>query len=136
MAEVQDGTDSRPWPRGIGAITLFVEDLEAARRFYREVFGLPVAFEDDSSAVFKFGDTLVNLLRTEAAHELIEPAVVASPDGGSRMQLTIEVSDVDAMCETLAERGVKLLNGPMDRPWGIRTASFADPAGHIWEIAQ
>lgn len=136
MTEVQDGTDARPWPRGIGAITLFVEDLEAARHFYREVFGLPVAFEDDSSAVFKFGDTLVNLLRTQAAHELIEPAVVASPDGGSRMQLTIEVSDVDAMCETLAERGVKLLNGPMDRPWGIRTASFADPAGHIWEIAQ
>ncbi|MGH3363371.1 MAG: VOC family protein [Nocardioidaceae bacterium] len=136
MAEVQDGTDARPWPRAIGAITLFVEDLEAARHFYREVFGLPVAFEDDSSAVFKFGDTLVNLLKTEAAHELIEPAVVASPDGGSRMQLTIEVSDVDAMRETLAERGVKLLNGPMDRPWGIRTASFADPAGHIWEIAQ
>lgn len=136
MAEAQDGTDARPWPRGIGAITLFVEDLEAARHFYREVFGLPVAFEDDSSAVFKFGDTLVNLLRTEAAHELIEPAVVASPDGGSRMQFTIEVSDVDAMCETLAERGVKILNGPMDRPWGIRTASFADPAGHIWEIAQ
>jgi uncharacterized glyoxalase superfamily protein PhnB len=40
------------------------------------------------------------------------------------------------MCETLAERGVKLLNGPMDRPWGIRTASFTDPAGNIWEIAQ
>ena len=25
--------------------------------------------------------------------------------------------------------------GPMDRPWGIRTASFRDPGGHIWEIA-
>jgi uncharacterized glyoxalase superfamily protein PhnB len=24
----------------------------------------------------------------------------------------------------------------MDRPWGIRTASFRDPGGHIWEIAQ
>jgi uncharacterized glyoxalase superfamily protein PhnB len=23
----------------------------------------------------------------------------------------------------------------MDRPWGIRTACFADPSGHIWEIA-
>jgi uncharacterized glyoxalase superfamily protein PhnB len=31
---------------------------------------------------------------------------------------------------------VKLLNGPMDRPWGIRTAAFADPAGHVWEIAK
>ena len=36
----------------------------------------------------------------------------------------------------LAGRGVELLNGPVNRPWGVRTASFADPGGHIWEIAQ
>ncbi|HPM51986.1 MAG TPA: hypothetical protein PK282_07100, partial [Rhodoglobus sp.] len=30
---------------------------------------------------------------------------------------------------------VEQLNGPVDRPWGIRTAAFADPAGHVWEIA-
>jgi uncharacterized glyoxalase superfamily protein PhnB len=24
----------------------------------------------------------------------------------------------------------------MNREWGMRTASFTDPAGHIWEIAQ
>ena len=26
--------------------------------------------------------------------------------------------------------------GPMDREWGMRTASFTDPDGHIWEVAQ
>jgi catechol 2,3-dioxygenase-like lactoylglutathione lyase family enzyme len=124
------------WPKGIGAITLFVEDLEAAKRFYQEVFGLPVAFEDDHSAVFSFGNTIVNLLRTTAAPELIEPAVVATREAGSRLQLTIEVDDVDAMCEELVARGVELLNGPVDRPWGVRTASFRDPGGHIWEIAK
>jgi lactoylglutathione lyase len=31
---------------------------------------------------------------------------------------------------------VALLNGPMDREWGMRTVSFTDPDGHIWEIAQ
>ena len=123
------------WPRGIGAITLFVEDLDACRQFYREVFGLPVHFEDDASAVFRFGDTLVNLLKATAAGELIAPAQVAGPDAGARMQFTLEVDDVDATCEELRRRGVELLNGPMDRPWGIRTASFRDPAGHIWEIA-
>jgi catechol 2,3-dioxygenase-like lactoylglutathione lyase family enzyme len=125
----------RAWPRGIGAITLFVEDLEAAKRFYREVFGLPVKFEDDDSVVFDFGNTLVNLLKTTAARELIEPAAVAAREVGSRLQLTIEVDDVDAKCAELAARGVELLNGPMDRPWGVRTASFSDPGGHIWEIA-
>jgi catechol 2,3-dioxygenase-like lactoylglutathione lyase family enzyme len=125
----------RSWPSKIYAITLFVEDLDAAKRFYGEVFGLPVAFEDDASAVFDFGNTIINLLKTEAAHDLISPAAVASRDAGARMQFTIQVDDVDAMCAQLAGRGVELLNGPMDRPWGIRTASFRDPGGHIWEIA-
>ena len=124
------------WPRGIFAITLFVEDLDAAKRFYREVFGLPVHFEDDDSAVFDFGNTLVKLLKTTAAPELIEPAAVASREAGSRLQLTIQVDDVDATCADLTRRGVELLNGPIDRPWGVRTASFRDPGGHIWEIAK
>jgi catechol 2,3-dioxygenase-like lactoylglutathione lyase family enzyme len=124
------------WPKGIGAITLFVEDLAAAKQFYGSVFGLPVMFEDDNSAVFNFGNTIINLLQTSAAPGLIEPAAVASPDAGARMQFTLEVDDVDAMYAELASRGVEFLNGPMDRPWGIRTASFRDPGGHIWEIAQ
>ena len=124
------------WPSGIDAITLFVEHLEATKRFYREIFGLSVAYEDDDSAVFDFGNTIVNLLKTTAARELIEPAVVASREAGTRLQLTIKVDDVDALCAELASRGVELLNGPMDRPWGVRTASFSDPDGHIWEIAK
>ena len=124
------------WPGGISAITLFVEDLAAAKRFYGEAFGLPVMYEDDDSAVFRFANTLINLLKATAAQELIAPAAVGSPDAGSRMQFTIDVEDVDAMCAELASRGVELLNGPMDRPWGIRTASFKDPGGHIWEIAK
>ena len=123
------------WARGIGAITLFVEDLEVAKRFYGEVFGLPVRFEDDNSAVFDFGNTIINLLKTTAAPALIQPAMVAPRAAGSRLQLTIRVADVDATCAVLANRGVKLLNGPMDRPWGVRTASFRDPGGHIWEVA-
>ncbi len=137
MVVPQGGSaDDRSWPGGIGAITLFVEDLAPAKRFYQEVFGLPIMFEDDDSAVFDFGNTIINLLKTTAARELIEPAVVASREAGSRLQLTIQVEDVDAMCAELATRGVELLNGPMDRPWGVRTASFSDPGGHIWEIAK
>lgn len=123
-------------PKNVSVITLFVQDLPAAKSFYQDVFSLPVFFEDKNSAVFKFENLLVNLLADPAAHELIEPATVASSEAGSRFQFTIEVEDVDATCAKLAEHGVKLLNGPMDRPWGIRTASFTDPGGHIWEIAQ
>ncbi|MGI8722349.1 MAG: VOC family protein [Geodermatophilaceae bacterium] len=123
------------WPSGISAITVFTEDLVSTKQFYLEVFGLPVTYEDDASAVFNFGNTIINLLSVTAAPELIEPAVVGDQASGSRFQFTIEVENVDAICAELTGRGVELLNGPMDRPWGVRTASFRDPAGHIWEIA-
>lgn len=122
-------------PNAIDAITLFVEDLEESKRFYQDVFALPVFYEDANSAVFKFENTLINLLKIPAARGLIEPGVVADPKSGSRFQLTIPVDDVDAACADLKARGVVLLNGPMNRPWGIRTASFVDPGGHIWEFA-
>ena len=123
------------WTGPISAITLFAEDLEATKRFYVDVFGLPVHYEDDASAVFKLPNTLINLLDVRQAPELIQPIPVASPDAGARIQLTITVDDVDATCAMLADRGVTLINGPIDRPWGIRTAAFRDPAGHVWEIA-
>jgi catechol 2,3-dioxygenase-like lactoylglutathione lyase family enzyme len=125
----------KSWPSRIGAITLFVEDLATAKQFYLDVFELPVMFEDDNSVVFNFGNTIINLLDATEAPSLIDPAAVASPEAGARQQFTIEVDDVDATCAQLTQRGVELLNGPMDRPWGIRTASFKDPGGHIWEIA-
>jgi len=61
---------------------------------------------------------------------------VAEPASGSSFQLTIWVDDTDALVSELGSRGVELLNGPIDREWGVRTASFTDPDGHIWEIAQ
>jgi catechol 2,3-dioxygenase-like lactoylglutathione lyase family enzyme len=122
--------------KSVGAITLFVENPRRSQSFYEKVFDLPVIWEDDDSAVFRFENTIVNLLRIPAARGLIAPGAVASREGGSRFQLSVWVDDADAVCAELATRGVELLNGPIDREWGMRTASFTDPDGHIWEIAQ
>lgn len=135
MVPPVDAAPERDWPRKIFAITVFAEDLGATKRFYETVFGLPLAFEDEVSAVFDFGNIVVNLLDAREGPELIGPALVADPECGARMQLTIPVDDVDAVCARLAEQGVPLLNGPMGRPWGIRTATFRDPAGTLWEVA-
>jgi len=123
------------WTDGIDAITLFVEDLEVSKAFYGSVFDLPVMFEDDDSAVFNFESSVVNLLTTSGVRELIDPAPMAPRDAGSRVVFTLGVEDVDRTCAELGALGVDLLNGPIDRPWGVRTACFSDPAGQIWEIA-
>ena len=133
---MSDTDATHSWASGISAITLFVDDVAAAKRFYESVFELPVHYEDDVSAVFRFGETLVNLLQRSNAPELVAPAAVASADAGARSMLTITVDDVDSVCDRLRQRGVELLNGPVDRPWGVRTAAFRDPGGHFWEIAR
>ena len=122
--------------KSVGAITLFVENPRRSQSFYEEIFDLSAIYDDEDSAGFKFDNTIINLLRIPAARELIDPGAVASREAGSRFQLTIWVDDADAVCAELATRGVELLNGPMNREWGMRTASFTDPDGHIWEIAQ
>ena len=122
--------------KNVGAITLFVEDPQRSKSFYESVFDLAPIYEDDNSVVFRFENMIVNLLTFAAAHELVEPASVAEPRSGSSFQFSIWVDDTDAACAELASRGVTLLNGPIDREWGMRTASFTDPDGHIWELAQ
>lgn len=123
------------WAPRLAAVTLVVADLATSKEFYAAAFEAPLVFEDENSAVFRFGPTLLNLLHRSAADELLAPAPVGLPDDGSRVVLTVPVPDTDAYCALLADRGIELLNGPMTRPWGPRTASFADPDGHVWEIA-
>jgi len=121
--------------KSVGAITMFVEDRARSKAFYERVFDVSILNEDDVSIAFKFDNMVVNLLENRAAPGLIEPASVAGPEAGSRFQLTVWVEDTDAVCAQLAEDGVELLNGPINREWGLRTATFTDPDQHIWEVA-
>lgn len=126
-----------PVPNDLEVVTLFVDDIAEAKAFYREVFAPEVLFEDEVSCVLRFGGAAVNLLQTSEAATLTAPVPVApSASSGARVLLTIKVADVDAICAFLGDRGVTFLNGPIDRPWGRRTAAFADPSGHVWEVAQ
>src|SRR5262245_14872951 len=97
-------------PKNLGAITMFVEDVARSKAFYQRVFDASAVYEDDNAVAFEFENTVVNLLREPAAHELIAPAAVGGRDTASRFQLTIWVEDADASCAELGERGVELLN--------------------------
>ena len=121
---------------GVETITIFADDLAATRRFYEEVFGLSAIYQDDVSAAYRFGGLLLNVLQVSEAPELVTPLPIGAADAGPRALLTIKVADVDAVCAALQRHGVALLNGPIDRPWGRRTAAFRDPAGLAWEVAQ
>jgi catechol 2,3-dioxygenase-like lactoylglutathione lyase family enzyme len=119
----------------VDVINLFAEDLAGTRSFYQEILGLELAFQDENVAVFKLENAIVCLRTVAEASELIAPAAVASPRAGSRFLLSVFVDDVDAVCAELTARGVAV-NGPADRSWGMRSATFTDPAGHLWSVGQ
>ena len=121
---------------GIEVITLFVDNIDDAKSFYQKVFACEAVYQDAVSSVLKFSGVMVNLLEATQAPQLVEPSAVAAPASGVRVLLTIKGDDVDAVCADLRKLGVKQLSGPVDRPWGRRTAAFADPSGHVWEVAQ
>ena len=120
----------------IGAITIFVADLPRSRAIYQDVFSSPVIYQDENSVVFDFSGTMINLLERTEAIGLVEPETVADRSAGSRFMLSIWVDDVDSSCLELSARGVDLLNGPIDRERGKRTASFTDPDGNELYLAE
>ena len=120
----------------IGVITLFVADPQASKAFYARVLATESIWEDENSVVFKLDNgTMVNLLqRGEPVETLLGP--VPAAEAGASFLLTVWVDDCDAAFAELSERGASFAIEPVDRPWGVRTAAFADPDGYLWEIAQ
>jgi catechol 2,3-dioxygenase-like lactoylglutathione lyase family enzyme len=122
-------------PNRISAISLFVDDLAASKAFYASLFGVTPVNEDEVSVAFRFGETVINLLHRGSADEIVAPDRVGARGDGSNFQLTVWLDDLAAIAADLTRRGVAF-NGPIDRPWGLRTINFLDPSGHSWEVAQ
>ncbi len=132
----------------INAITLGVEDLERAVRFYRDGLGLPTkgifgtefaGSADEAAgavAMFTLDDGLVLSVypRSELARDAgVDPRSIA----GSGVSLGHSVpsrQDVDAVLARAQRAGATITAPPRDKPWGIYAGYFRDPDGHLWEI--
>ena len=120
----------------IEVLTLFSTNVSASKAFYQKVFERPILYEDDVSFVLGFDTIAINILALSEAPELVTPSEPIEVGAAVQSVMTVRVSSVDAACERIASLGVALLNGPIDRPWGRRTAAFADPSGYVWELAE
>jgi catechol 2,3-dioxygenase-like lactoylglutathione lyase family enzyme len=130
-------TGASVWQRTekrIGNIVLFTEDWRRAKSFYQNGLGVPVDREYDDGASFRFDNMTVGVLDLPGARDLIKPAEVGGTATGLRFTFCTFVDDLDAACSELAERGVKPRADPWEFGGGHVIASFADPAGHIWEL--
>jgi len=131
----------------VDVITLAVEDLERALRFYRDGLGfesrgvIGTQWTDEESgangaiAVFKFESGLLLSLypRSDLAKDAAIPAGPARPGEFSLGQLVQSRVEVDELIEK-AEAAGAAVTTPRDRPWGIYSGYFRDLDGHLWEI--
>ncbi|GAA1295607.1 glyoxalase [Planotetraspora silvatica] len=102
-------------------ILLRPADLDASRRFYRDVLGLAVFREfgpsDDPGVVFFLGQGLLE--------------VSGRSDGpsGHGPQIWLQVRDVHAEHDRLVAAGVGVARGPVTEPWGLVEMWIEDPDG-------
>jgi catechol 2,3-dioxygenase-like lactoylglutathione lyase family enzyme len=116
----------------VNVITLFVEDLRRAKEFYGRVFEVDQVDEDETTTILKFDNLFLRLQTRAEAQKELGRVPVADSGSGASFKLAAFVDDADAVCAELAERGVSIAYGPIDRPWGVRQVAILDPDGHLW----
>jgi catechol 2,3-dioxygenase-like lactoylglutathione lyase family enzyme len=125
-------------PQRVSLVTLGALDLPRLRRFYRTLGWTETPSSDDNYCVFTTAGVLLSLF---PLHELAKDAGLAIPDElpafrGVTLAVNVEKpEEVDAAIATAEAAGAKILRRPSDAFWGGRTAYFADPEQHLWEVA-
>ena len=117
---------------------IVVGDLDASRRFYRDVLGAKVYREyGGTSCVLQFQGAWL-LLVTGGGPTPDKPGVTFAPPPDPTVvshQLTLRVPDCRAAYDVLRGRGADFLTPPVDRGGEIR-CFFRDPDGNLLEISE
>src|SRR5258708_31874807 len=98
----------------VGAVVLFVDDLDTCLAFYRDVLELRIAMTDDDSAAFYMAGHYFSLLKKPAAAEKVREKTLA---GGAnhRLVLCAAVENVDVTYTQPTTKNVKFLKTPKDQ---------------------
>lgn len=133
----------------INFITLAVEDLNRSLAFYRDGLGWPSEgvvggeFHDDLTGagcevvMFPFENGLI-LCCYERRNLALDAGVEPGPPGGAAFALGLPADSaehVDSLLAEAAAAGATIPKPPHLHPFGVYSGYFADPDGHLWEVA-
>ncbi|NUO87957.1 MAG: VOC family protein [Cupriavidus sp.] len=127
----------------ITLITLGVDDLQRAVRFYRDGLGLPTAgivgeqFEHGAVAFFELqaGLKLALWPRASLAHDAGLQVTSRALTDFSLAHNVADKAEVDAVMAQALAAGASVVKPAQDTFWGGYAGYFHDPDGHLWEIA-
>src|SRR5882672_8676559 len=118
--------------RSLDYTVVFARNMPAMREFYGTTLGFPLHKELSAKWLeFRIGSNILALTVRGALFD--DPA---PPPGALSLQMAFRVAldEVATCASTLKERGVKIISGPTDQPFGHRTLFFRDPDGNVLEI--
>jgi catechol 2,3-dioxygenase-like lactoylglutathione lyase family enzyme len=122
----------------VAVITLGVRDLDRARAFYADGLGWPIQQEDANWVCFLLegGQSALALYPWD---ELADDATVPAEGAGFRgVTLSHNVRSSERVDEVLTEAeraGGAIVKRARPTAWGGYGGYFADPEGHLWEVA-
>lgn len=117
-------------------VTLGVEDIGRARRFYETLGWKASSVSEDTIVVFRNSGSALALHSRKSLAE--DSKVADEPTGFAGMTLACNFEskeEVDRFFHRALNAGAKALKTPTDVFWGGYSGYFADPDGHLWEVA-
>lgn len=130
-------SSSSPIPQRLSIVTLGVADVAKAREFYEALGFKASSFESSGVAFFDMGGTVLGLFPRP---ELARDAAVPDDGQGAFLNATcaINLPSKAAVDDALAfaeSAGARITKPAEEVFWGGYSGYFADPDGHLWEIA-
>lgn len=120
----------------ISMITLGVRDLAASTQFYRDGLGLPPLESPAGVAFFALNGTWLALFGRDDLAADANVAAAGSGFAGIALAHNLESeAAVDAQMAEAAAAGARIVKPAQKTAWGGYAGYFADPDGHLWEIA-
>lgn len=121
----------------LNLVTLGVKDFERALKFYQEGLGWqPSSGSQNDVAFFPLGGVVLGLYPRD---KLAEDARV-SPEGSGFAGITLAYNaksreEVNEVLQTVERLGATIVKQAENVFWGGYSGYFADPDGHLWEVA-
>lgn len=121
----------------LNIVGLGVADVAAATDFYKSLGWAPSSASNPNITFIPAGGVVVSLYERRA---LMEETGCGDPVGhgsaGITLACNVESKErVDAVLEEAVAQGARLTAAAVDRHWGGYSGYFADPDGHVWEVA-
>lgn len=122
-------------PQRITLITLGVDDLDRARAFYARLGWQPAELAEGVVFYQLHGQALALFGRADLAADQGRPGASLGQGAVTLAQNFATRDQVDTAFAAALAAGAKALKAPQEVFWGGYSGYWADPDGHVWEMA-